>query len=142
MIKRGDIVGYKKNNSLKGVVLEDVLNMFSEKAEIKLVKLPNKKTNKIAIDSSIDSEAENVIKTLIEGNVSELKRDLPVQGNIIKPLYLFLDEEILLYAKLKNLRFKKSKTKKNKIKTFEDEFERKHPEVKRAIVNSILELYK
>jgi len=142
MIKRGDIVGYKGANDFKGVVLEDVLKMFSEKAGIKFVKLPNKKTNKIAIDSSIDSEAENVIKTLIEGNVSELKRDLPVQGNIIKPLYLFLDEEILLYAKLKNLKFKKSKAKKDKIKTFEDEFERKHPEVKRAIVNSILELYK
>lgn len=141
MIKREDIIGYKKENTFKGVVLEDVLNFASQRAGFYLVKLPNKKPNKIAIGSSIDSESEEVIKTLINGNVSGLKKFLPVQGNIIKPLYLFLDEEILLYAKLKNLKFRKEKEKKDKIKSFEDEFEKKHPEVKRAIVNSILELY-
>jgi hypothetical protein len=52
-----------------------------------------------------------------------------------------LDEEILLYAKLKKLKFEKYKVKKDKIREFEDEFEKKHPEVKRAIVNSLLELY-
>jgi hypothetical protein len=96
-----------------------------------------------------------------------------------------LDEEILLYAKLrtscrfltspssqqeveKNIKFKKTedgkqgslrspslakaneevshssvkdeREKKNKIKKFTDEIEKKHPEVKRAIVNSLLEL--
>lgn len=139
MIKKGNVIAYRKNNDFKGIILEEMLKFIAGKTEIKL---NSKKTNKIAVGSSVDSEADNVIKTLIKGNVSELKRNLPVQGNIIKPLYLFLDEEILLYAKLKHLKFKKSKLKRDKIKTFEDEFEKKHPEVKRAIVNSILELYK
>lgn len=104
---------------------------------------PNRKlkASKIAVDSSIDSESSKIIRTLINGNVSELKKFLPVYSNIIKPLYLFLDEEILLYAKLKNLKFSKKTDKKDKIKSFEDEFEKKHPEIKRAIVNSLLALH-
>lgn len=149
MIKKGDRIWYKKIRDFKGVVLDDVLNFISEKYDFYLTnsdkfraKRDKFKPQKIAIDSSLDSEAENIIKTLIDGNISELKKFLPTQGNAIKPLYLFLDEEILLYAKLKNLKFRREKNKKDKIKSFEDEFEKKHPEVKRAIVNSLLELYK
>jgi tRNA(Ile)-lysidine synthase TilS/MesJ len=142
MIKREDIIGYKKKNDFKGVVLEDALNFINERVNFNLVKLPIKKANKIAADSSIDSESNKIIKTLISGNVSELKKYLPSYGNRIKPLYLFLDEEILLYAKLKGLKFKIKKERKDKIKGFTDEFEEKHPEVKRAIVNSLLELYR
>jgi tRNA(Ile)-lysidine synthase TilS/MesJ len=80
-------------------------------------------------------------KWLDIGNVSELKKNLPSYENAVKPLCLFLDEEILLYAKLKNLKFRKAQEKKDKIRNFEDEFEKKHPEVKRAIVNSVLKLY-
>jgi tRNA(Ile)-lysidine synthase TilS/MesJ len=140
MIKREDVVGYEKNNDFKEIVLEYVLKSLVSRIGFELVK-SSKRADKIASASSIDSEAENIVKTLINGEIGELKEDLPVIGNRIKPLYLFLDEEILLYAKLKNLKFKKVKEKKDKIKNFEDEFEKKHPEVKRAIVNSILELY-
>jgi hypothetical protein len=89
MIKNGDIVGYEKNNSFKGIVLEDMLNFFSKKSGISIVKLPNKKVNKKANDSSIDSEANEIVKTIIEGNAINLKKDLPVEKNLIKPLYLF-----------------------------------------------------
>jgi len=144
MIKRGDVIEYKKSSDFKGVVLEEMLKFIADKAEIKLNsgKSEKKKASKIASSSSLDSEADNIVKTLISRNVSELKKNLPVVGNIIKPLYLFLDEEILLFAQLKNLKFRQEKKdKKDKIKSFEDEFEKKHPEVKRAIVNSLLELY-
>ena len=141
MIKRGDTIGYKKENYFRGVVLEDILNFVKERANFSLVKLPNKKANKLAVDSSIDSESSKIIRTLINGNVSELKKFLPVYGNIIKPLYLFLDEEIFLYAKLKGLKFKQKKKKEDKIQKFENEFEKKHPEIKRAIVNSLLALH-
>jgi hypothetical protein len=47
----------------------------------------------------------------------------------------------LLYAKLKNLKYKNIKKKEDKLNNFLNNFEKKHPEVKRAIVNSILELY-
>ena len=138
MIRKGDAVLYKKKNDFKGVVLGEMLKFIADKVEIKL---NSGKRGKIALDSSIDSEADRIVRILINGNISGLKKFLPVYGNIIKPLYLFLDEEILLYAKLKNLKFTKEKSKKDKIKSFEDEFEKKHPEVKRAIVNSVLELY-
>ncbi len=141
MIKRGDIIGYKKENSSKGVVLEQMLIFLAGRTEFKLVKL-DKKPKKIAIDASLDSESGEIVKCLIKGNVSEMKKFLPVYGKLIKPLYLFLDEEILLYAKLTDLKFIKKKDKSNKIEDFMDNFEKKHPEVKRAIVNSLLELYK
>lgn len=140
MIRNTDIIGYEKKNDFKGVVLEEILKFAKERIGFELVGLKGK-ANKIAIDSSIDSEAEDIVKILINGNATELKKDLPIQGNVIKPLYLFLDAEILLYAKLKNLKFSKKKEKKDKIGEFADEFEKKHPEVKRAIVNSVLELY-
>lgn len=142
MAKQGDFIGYKKSNELKGVVMEDLLNFFSKRSGIKIAALPDKKVNKIAVDSSIDSEAKEIIETLISGNSSRLKKELPKENKIIKPLYLFLDEEILLYAKIKNLKFSEKKNKKNKNEIFIEEFEKKHPEVKRAIVNSLLELYK
>jgi hypothetical protein len=142
MIKRGDIIGYQKKNDFKGAVLEDMLNFFSKKSGVSIVKLPNKKTTKIANDSSIDSESNEIVRTIVEGNAVNLKKDLPMEKNLIKPLYLFSDEEIMLYAKIKGLKFKEEQNKKNKIENFIDSFEKKHPEVKRAVVNSLLELYK
>lgn len=141
MIKKGDRIFYKKGKKFKDIVLLEMLKFVSDKNEISFAE-SKEKADKIALDSSIDSESESIIKTLIKGNASELKKFLPVYKNTIKPLYLFLDEEILLYAKLKKLRFQKSEVKKNKIKRFEDEFEKKHPEVKRAIVNTLFELYR
>ncbi|VVB82839.1 Uncharacterised protein [uncultured archaeon] len=141
MIKTEDIIGYKKTNTLKGVVLEDLLLLLNKKYGTEVIKLPNKKATKIASDSSIDSESNEIVNLIIEKNSTGLKKELPVEKNLIKPLYLFLDEEILLYAKIKNLKFKDEKIKKNKINNFLEEFEKKHPEVKRAVVNSVLELY-
>ncbi len=141
MIKYGDILGYKKGNNFKSVVLENILHFLSEKSNLEIVKLPNKQANKIANESSLDSEADEVVGIMIKGNSSKLKKEFPIEGNVIKPLYLFLDDEILLYARLKNLKFKESKNKRDKIEDFLDKFEKKHPEVKRAVVNSLLGLY-
>ncbi|MCL5018687.1 MAG: hypothetical protein M1416_02905 [Candidatus Pacearchaeota archaeon] len=142
MIKQGEVIGYKKTNDFKGVVLEYLLKMANEKSNFTLVKLPNK-TDKIAIDSSLDSESENIVTSIIKENASGLKEELPVGEKIIKPLYLFLDEEILLYARLKKLGFSRDiKKRKDKIENFIDGLEKKHPEVKRAVVNSLLEIYK
>jgi tRNA(Ile)-lysidine synthase TilS/MesJ len=142
MIKHGDIIGYKKKQDMKEVILERLLSLFSEKYGINIVKLPSKKATKIAVDSSVDSESEAILATLLKGNASDLKKLLPVEGRTIKPLYLFLDEEILLFAKIKGLKFNESKKKKSKTALFLDDFEKKHPEAKRATVNSLLGLYK
>ncbi|MDO8528944.1 MAG: hypothetical protein Q7S06_03580 [Nanoarchaeota archaeon] len=136
MAHSGDMIGYKNNKGFRDVVLEDVLKMFAEKANANLIK--SSKANKIAISSTLDSETDEITHELMKEN-SKMKF-APVEKNIIKPLYLFLDEEVLLYAKIRKLKFKEIKNKKDKISLFIDELEEKHPEIKRAIVNGILKM--
>ena len=135
MISKGDIVGYDNKGRFREVVLEDVLKIFGKKAIVELVKLPNRnRINKIVIASTTDLEADKIIHALIKNG----KLSSAVEGKIIKPLYLFLDKEVLLYAKLRNLKFKKTKQSKDKISKFIDELEKTHPEVKQAVVGSYL----
>jgi len=141
MVKQGETISYKDANDVNSVVLKRMLEFLSSKSRINLVKSSNKKSNKVALNSSLDSESENVILSLIEGNSLDLNKSLPLEKNIIKPLYLFLEEEIILYAKLNNLNFKENKITKNKTREFIDSFEKNHPEVKRAIINSLLKIY-
>ena len=143
MIKNGDVVIYENKGDFRGVVLEDVLKMFAEKADISIHQSPTalKKKTKLAIPSTTDTISDKLIHELIKGNTKKLKELSPVNKNFVKPLYLFLDEEVLLYAKLKRLRFKKKIEKKDNISNFVNDLEEKHPEIKRAIINSYLELY-
>lgn len=139
LIKSGDVIGYKKGENFREVVLENILRFISEKYVFQVVKLPNKKANKIAITSTLDLESCDIINLFIEEGIN-LEKISPVDENFIKPFYLFLDEEILLYAKLKNIKYKKEKKISNKVNNFLNDLEKKHPEVKRAIVNGILNL--
>jgi hypothetical protein len=154
-----DVIGYVKRSDFKSIVLEEMLKFVSDKYNFNVIKMPNKKweppagssqlqhpnrklkVTKIALNSSLDSESEKIIHILIEKKAGELKSCFPVVGKEVKPLYLFLDSEILLFAKLKGLKFKEIKKQKEKIEAFADEFEKYHPEVKRAVVNSVLKLY-
>jgi len=95
---------------------------------------------KIAIPETSESEAKEIINEIIKSKIDE-KKHKPVVGNVIKPLYLFLDCEVLLYAKLKGLRFKEINKKGDNIDKFILEMGKKHPELYHAIVNSYLELY-
>jgi len=140
LIKPNDTIAYKKSNDVKDVVLEDILKIFTNRGMIKVVKLPFKDSTKVAISFNVDVESHAIIKTIINGNSSKLNESSPKIGKIIKPLYLFTDKEILLYAKIKGLKFKDKKIKTDKITDFIDGLEVKHPEVKRAIVNSLLEI--
>lgn len=140
MVKKNEVIGYKKGNNFRDIVLENLLNFLGEKGMVEIVKLPGKKVDKIAIASTIDSEAQKIVHILVEGDAKNLKDVLPVDKKIIKPLYLFLDTEVLLYAKIKKLKFKQVKESRDKLSVFVDELEKKHPEIKRAILNSYLEL--
>jgi len=67
------------------------------------------------------------------------KLESAVDGRVIKPLYLFLDKEVLLYAKLRGLKFGDVEEKrKDNISLFIDEMEKLHPEVKQAVIASYL----
>ena len=133
MVKKGDILGYKKGKGFRDVVLEDVLGFYETKAPVRVVKGINK-VDKIAVSLTIDQVAKEIINNLIKGNLKVLKMK-PVEGKIICPLYLFLDKEVELYGNLKGLKFVKIKK-----KGLLEDLEKKHPEVKHAIVNSYLAL--
>lgn len=142
MIKKGEVIGYRKNEYLNSVVLKEMLNMLSEKINFELIKLPSKrKTDKIADDSCLDTEANEIVNVIINKDASRLKDSVLIKGKTIKPLGLFLEEEILLYAKIRKLKFKEIRKKKSKTEEFVNELENKHPEIKRAIVNGMLEIY-
>ena len=151
MVRQSDVVQYKNDGGFRGVGLDEMLKMFSERAHVKLVKkgkshrsvypkLRSKGAIRIAIDSTLDSEAEEIVHARIKKDAKKLKVP-PVEGKIIRPLYLFLDKEVLLYAKIRRLKFNEKKVVKDKVSKFVDLMEETHPEVKRAIVNSYLKLY-
>jgi hypothetical protein len=141
MISNGDRISYKMGNDFRTVVLKDILALMKERTDIEIGKSPSGKNTKLAIPSTLDMEADEITSTLIKKKFKELNKISPTDKKIIKPLYLFLDEEVLLYAKLRNLKFKKTAEKKDKISVFIDSLEKKHPEIKRAIVNSYLKIY-
>jgi hypothetical protein len=58
---------------------------------------------------------------------------------IVRPFYFMTKNEIKIYAKLKNIKLEKDK-KGTIISSWLDEFEKKHLEVKNAIVNSLLKI--
>ncbi|MFW6233086.1 MAG: hypothetical protein ACOC3Z_00310 [Nanoarchaeota archaeon] len=146
MIKKQDIIGYYKKDDYKRIVLEELLKMFTQKSEIKIINLlknPKSKITKIATPETTDKEAKKIIKIIITNKSKKLENELPINKKNIKPLYLFLEKEIFLYAKLKNFNFKKIKSKENeKISNLINKLEKKHPEVKRAIINSLLKIEK
>ena len=142
MAGKNDIIVYENKGDFRGVVLENLLEMFSHRALIEIFKTPTKKKfTRMAITSSTDTEAIKMTYTLIKRKVDTLKELAPVYGKVIKPLFLFLDKEVLLYAKLMGLKFKKIKIKEDKITKFVNDLEKKHPEIKNSIISSYLELF-
>ena len=139
MFEQGEKVFFQNKNTLNDVVLDDVLKLYSGRGIIEIVK--SKKVSKKVISSNIDSESEEIIQTLFKDKQKKFEFALPVMDNIVKPLYLFTTKEILLYAKLRKLKFKKDSKKENNIVKFVNNLEEKHPEIKRAIINSYLELF-
>jgi tRNA(Ile)-lysidine synthase TilS/MesJ len=133
-------VGFKSVGGFRDAVLEDVLKFFSERAGVQVVNaVKNKKYNKLAVSDTIDMNADRIVHVVFDGDLSKIKKVNPVEGTTIKPLYLFLDEEVLLYAKIRGLKFKVVKSKKNdKIIEFVDSLNKKHPELRRAVVSGWL----
>jgi len=144
MLQQGDVVGYVYSDNFKEVVLEILLKMYSEKGNVELVKYTGKqKTDKIALSETSDSITYSLISGLInyKFKINDFKNFLPKNKKVIKPMYLFLDKEVLLYAKLKKLKFINRELKEDKIILFVNDLEKKHPEVKRAVANSSLKLF-
>ena len=140
MINREDIVTYENKGDFKGIVLEHLLKLYSEKSFVEIVNR-NKKYAKKALTETTDDGAKRIAEIIIKGDANELEKISPVYGKEIRPLFLFLDKEVLLYAKLIGLKFKIIKEKISNVSAFIDNLETKHPEIKNSIISSYLELF-
>lgn len=141
MTEKGDLIEYENKGDFRGMVLEHLMTMFAEKAPVKIIKSGKGKCTKRAVTATTDTEADKMTNILVKGNANALNELKPVNNKVIKPLFLFLDKEVMLYCKLMNLKCKKRIEKKNKLGKFVDKLEEKHPEIKHSIVKSYLELY-
>lgn len=108
----------------------------------------------IATGHNLDDEAETIILNQMKGSPALLAKLGPVSGIMkredfvqrIKPLYFCPEKEIILYAKLKNLPLSfeicpaRGETFRVEIRNFLREMDKKHVEVKNAIVNSFLQI--
>ncbi|MFC1681995.1 hypothetical protein ACFL0X_00040 [Nanoarchaeota archaeon] len=140
LIKKQEKISTTNSNDFRNTVLKHLLKMFAEKSTIKLTN----SARKIAHPNTTDTEANKIIQEIIKGNTKNLKKYSPItkenSKTIIKPLYLLFDKEVLLYAKIKKLKYKMSETKQDKIQKFLNSLEKKHPEVKQAIIQAYLQL--
>ncbi len=143
MIKKGDVIGYRDKKDFRSVVLKDLLKMFVKKAPVEIVNISRSKKDitKRAVTSTSDTETRKIIRELINGS-AKIKKAGPVIDNKIKPLYLFLDKEVKLYARLKRLKCGKQNLKKDKLYGFIEDLEKKHPELKHSVVQSYLKLFR
>ena len=89
----------------------------------------------VALDDSTDDVATSIIESWFSNKPVDLS---PSSKNRIRPLYLMTDQEISIYASLKGISGKDKK--KSDARIMLDEMEKKHPEIKRAIVQAYLQL--
>lgn len=108
----------------------------------------------IATGHCLDDEAETILLNQFKGNPELLAKLGPstgiakVKGFVqrIKPLYLCSEDEIILYAKIKKLPLafgvcpRRGETFRVEIRNTLAEMEKKHREMKNAIVNSFLQI--
>lgn len=136
MIEKEDVLLHKSSGNFRDAVLSDLLKDFESRSTCKIVS--SGKYNKEIISNTLDIETRNVVNSLFEGK--GIGESSPVIGNKIKPLYLFLDKEVMIYSKLRNLKFNQEKVNLNEFEELIESLEKKHPEIKQAIMNSYLEL--
>jgi len=118
-------------------VLYPILKQLIETRQINLTTSHSSNYNKIISGESADNISAQIIETIITKKSKDIKKLAPIYKKLIRPLYLLLDSEIQLYAKLKKIKLKKQ-PKSNKLQLFIKSLEEKHPEVKTSIVQSLL----
>lgn len=137
--------------NIKGKIIFNILKKISKKNNIILSKVkkdsPIKRNEKIALEQSLDDEALLIVMNILNKspNFDFIGPEIRINGSTrIKPLYFCLDKEIELYAKINGIKGKaKAKEKgilKLKVIDFISNMEKKHPEIKNAIVNAMLEI--
>jgi len=125
-----DIENLKKSD-------ENVVKQFCRHHNIPLSK---KKKGIIATSESTDEIAVMIIDEQMKKKMN-MKKAIPVFGKpkTIRPLYLLTDKEIELFIKLKGMPLIEKKKYSNTIGII-NQLEKKHPEIKHAIVNSFIQV--
>lgn len=144
LIKQEEKVYILYSKDTASAVLYSILSKLAKQRRQNIVKVTEKdmkSLKRVVVSSNLDEEAEGIIRNLMYNNIQSMSNLGPKERKRVKPLYFCSDKEIMLYAKLKKLPIGRQKeNKKDKIRDFLDEMEKKHPELKNAIVNAFLEI--
>jgi len=127
---------------VKKIIKDLPLKIFFKKIPIsslnnKKIKnyIKNNKINKIVIPWTLDDEISLFLENIFLSKKTKIKK------NYVKLLRTLTDNELKLFAKFKNIKFKENKKNKD-IKKFLDKLEYKHPEIKFSLLKSINQLEK
>jgi len=102
------------------------------------IPLSKQKRGLIATAESSDEIAAIIVEEQMKKKMN-MKKVMPVIGKNIRPLYLLTDKEIELFIHLKGLPVVEKKKYPETIKII-NQLEKKHPEIKHAIVNSLIQV--
>lgn len=91
------------------------------------------KFDKVAIPWVLEDEAKNYIKFFLENKKTKIMHE----GDIIKPLIGVLEREAAAFAKIKNIKFKKSEKTKDDIEKMIEKMDKKYPGTKFSILKTI-----
>jgi len=114
---------------------EKIVRQFCRQRNIMLSK---QKKGLIATSESSDEIAAIIIEEQMKDKI-DMKKAMPVLGKNIRPLYLLTDREIELFIKLKGMPLIEKKEYPESIRII-NQLEKKHPEIKHAIVNSFIQI--
>ena len=114
---------------------EKIVRQFCRQRNIMLSK---QKKGLIATSESSDEIAAIIIEDQMKDKI-DMKKAMPVLGKNIRPLYLLTDREIELFIKLKGMPLIEKKEYPESIRII-NQLEKKHPEIKHAIVNSFIQI--
>lgn len=144
--KLDKIVKHMKENpcSICGILKRSILNKKARELKLK----------KLATGHNLDDEAQAILMNQFKRNIETSARLGPITGIVshpkfvrrIKPFYLLEEREVALYAKLKNLKTEteicphRVDSYRLEVKKMLNNFEKKYPGTKYAIINSYLEI--
>jgi len=127
MLPKDKEIKIKKSNDLNTIVLVSVLQ---KKFQVKFSGKANFSCE------NLSDVSEEIFSNVLKGKFFGVK---PKQGGLSRPLYLLSDNEVELYAGLKNIKGKKSKRNK-KIQTLFSRFFKKNPDLEHNIVNAFSQI--
>lgn len=137
MIEKEEKVFISNSQDICNQVLKKRVEDYAQRGTIKIVK--TKIRAKVLSFKTADDFAKDVLYFLFNGNEKDLIK-ISEDKKEKNPLFLFLKKEVVLYAKLKGIKGKIKKDS-DKMTQLLNKMEKKHPEVKNAMMQSYIKYY-